>query len=265
MGHRCARLGTVDVSFLETEDGTTAFTTGMEAVGLPNVARSIPAGSRLEDVAGAMMGIVREMASQKWHPQNGERFMAEDPFVLRRVHDTVWMHLIAEHDESFDRLARYRFGVGRAVELVLKVEPLGSDSVGRAFRVDHFRGFSTTNGLGLEHGIEIACFTERVGPRTSQMLAAVGDLVGAREIQPYDRVAHARPMCGIAGHVLWPCGHLRPMDDHPPIMLYDALPIFVDELAAFRDDPHAQAAWIAMRNEKRDVHTIHARWNGLFA
>lgn len=254
----------MDVNFLISEDQMTAFTSGLEVSGLPNIARSIPRGAQFEDVSQAMIDLAAVIVKDRWYPQDGEQFMRDPVFVLRRVHDAIWMHPIEAHDGGYDRLARYRFSLSRAVELVLKVEFLGSDIPERPYRVDHYRGFSTTNGLGLTHGREIACFPPRVGPRTTQLLTGVADLVGTRDLQPFDRVAHARPIYGIAGHVLWPCGHLKPMDDLATVNLFDALPLRPDELAAFRDDASAQGHWIAERKTRRDVHVIQARWSEIF-
>lgn len=254
----------MDVKFLISEDQTAAFTTGLEVAGLPNIARSIPRGTQFEDISQAMIDLAGVVVEDRWHPQNGEQFMPHPVFVLRRVHDAIWMHPIEAHDEEYDRLARYRFGLARAAELVLKREFIGSDIPERPYRVDHFRAFSTTNGLGLTHGREITCFPPRVGPRTTQLLTAVADLVGVRDLQPFDRVAHSQPIYGIAGHVLWPCGHLTPMDDVESVDLFDALPLWPDELAAFRDDASAQGRWIGERKARRDVHTIQARWSEIF-
>jgi len=174
------------------------------------------------------------------------------------------MHPVASHDERRDDRARYRFGLERCIALTLKREVFRVDVPEPRFRVDHYEGFSTTNGLGLEHRLEVACFTPRVGPRVTQLLQAIADLAGARELRAFDRVAHPQPLYGLAGHILWPCGHAQAMSELDDIQLFDALPIFEDELSAFRDDDAAQQTWIDTRYELRDVLEIQARWHRVF-
>lgn len=254
----------MDVRFEVSEDGMIVHTVGMEAAGLPNVARSMPLGAALQPLSEPMVALVQEMLSRSWHPQNGERLMHSPAFVLRRVQGAVWMHPTEPHDADLDRRARYRFGLARAVEIVVKTSMLASDPVGPLYRVDHFRGFSTTNGLGLEGGHELSCFTERTGPRVTHVLSTLGDLLATAKVNDFDRVAHPAPMYGIAGHVLWPIGHMEPMDDGPKVSLFDALPLEVSELQDFRHDGEAQKRWIDARYERRDVHVIRARWGRLF-
>lgn len=242
-----------------------AFSTGLQEADLPNVARMLPAGGRLEDVVGPMAALARRVAAERWHPNNTEVFRHDPVFALRRVQDAVWMHPVDEaHDHGRDHQARYRFGFERCVSLLLKREVFSVDVPEPRYRVDHYRGFSTTNGLGFEHRFEIGCFTSRVGPRVTQLLQAIADLAGARDLRPFDRVAHPQPLYGLAGHVLWPCGNARAMDELENIQLFDALPIFDDELAAFRADGAAQQAWIDARYERRDVHEIQTRWHRVF-
>ncbi len=254
----------MDVQFLTTEDGMVALSTGLQEAGLPNVARSIPVGGSLDDVVEPMIALVRRIATERWHPHNEESFDHHPMFQLRRVQDAVWMHPIEEHDEAHDRCARYRFGLERCLALLTKGEIMHCESLTRPYRVDAFRGFSTTNGLGLRHGFEIGCVTEKTGPRITQMLGAIADLAGARIISDFDRIAHADTWYGLAGHVLWPCGHARPMDDAPDVKLYDALPLLDEELAAFRNDASAQQQWINDRNERRDIEAIQRRWLRVF-
>lgn len=255
----------MDVRFHASEDGLVAFSTGMQGAGLPNVARMLPAGAPLDDVVEAMTALVRKIVAERWHPNNTEQFLFDPIFALRRVQDAVWMHPVDQaNDAGRDRVARYRFGLERCLSRMLKREVFTVDVPEPGYRIDHYEGFSTTNGLGFEHRFEVGCFTSRVGPRVTQLLSIIAELASAREMRAFDRIAHPQPLYGLAGHVLWPCGHARAMDELVDIQLFDALPIYEHELQAFRNDGAAQQAWIDNRNERRDVHEIQARWHGVF-
>lgn len=273
-------------SFLKVRDdegvGTIA-STGMWCFGLPDVGIALPEGEPRDAYVLAIGALQREMVAEGWWPEDGAAFTCElGEFRIRRVWDAVWMSPKSLAVSVGAALAERRFARLRQLGLLLGPHTHHHRAAERGLvAVEHFlrvgeSSLAVTNGLSdapqpggtaedENDFVEITVTSRALGPWADGWLAwLVESLRGhdpSRPIRGRDRLVLPETTRGIAGAIVWPMGHLKPLGPNDPtVQLWDAIPILPTELAAFRETPGAQAAWMSERVERDDIAEIQTRW-----
>jgi hypothetical protein len=245
----------------EAVDGAYVSVDGLAMFGLPAIAVPLDGRPGRLNAAVALGG---SLSLRGVRPRGGSFEAGGERFTIERLSgNQVWLEPVPNRDHA---LGRYQFAFVGVAEWALGAAWHRS-VVGRLSRIDLFDvhgpqplRIALTNGHGLAGRPEVLAIPPEITSRVLSTLELVAGGLGG-QVAEWDRVAFPEPVGSIAGAILKPI-LAEPLAVHAgrSVELFDALPILVDELAAFRRDPTAHARWVDERYQREDYDAIHARW-----
>jgi hypothetical protein len=264
------------------DDGPYICTTGMFLFALPDIAMPLGANLAPQAAVNAVGALQREMVAEGWWPEHGATFDTPlGPVQIEHVGGALFVVPTAiALDAAKVAAARYRYAREQSAATLAELGIL--HRVRRpGLMVDHHlraggASFAVTNGVALEvqrggtptqenDRVELMITSRQVGPWATGWLewatAALRGHDGSNPLKPFDRVVLEAPFAGIAGCVLWPQREPFSFPGLGAVHTWSLVPILEDELAQFRANPGAQAAWLEARFASGDLETMHARWS----
>lgn len=247
---------------------------------LPDAGLPISNGVDRQAAIRALAALRRATLRDGHWPEDGAELTTElGPLQITHLRDDLWLH--PREETPAQRATRHRHARLATMFAILTGATHFRRAAGESgVAIEHFLrrdqpGIAITNGVstnaqrgGTPEGgndfVELSISATGLGPWADGWLdwAALhlrGD--GSHPVKPYDRLALPEPRNGLAGAILWPSGNLKPYGTAAAtIQLWDVLPILTEELAAFRQDPQNQTAWLDARDAQQDFTTLHERW-----